>query len=378
MRVTPILLTFLLVFGLVNQVQSASIESNAKEVLLVDFKTGTVLFEKNADAPMPPSSMSKMMTLYMLFDLIKQGRVKLDDTLPVSEKAWRMGGSKMFVKVGDRVRIEDLIRGIIVHSGNDACIVVAEGLGGSEEAFSAEITKRAREIGMRSSDFRNATGWPDPNHLTTARDLSTLARRTIIDHPEFYRYYGETSFTFSRITQPNRNPLLGRVSGADGLKTGHTEAAGYGLTASAARDGRRLILVVNGLNSMKSRGEESERLMEWGFREFNNYLLFKPGDAVTDVPVWLGDQGTLSLVVQQPLEITLPRAARANMKVTAVLQSPVPAPIRKGQPVGTLVISAPGVATIERPLYAGEDIGELGLLGRLTSALRYILWGVSG
>jgi D-alanyl-D-alanine carboxypeptidase (penicillin-binding protein 5/6) len=289
-----------------------------------------------------------------------------------------MGGSKMFVKVGDRVRVEDLIRGIIVHSGNDACVVVAEGLGGTEEAFAAEITRRAQEIGMRSSNFSNATGWPDPIHLTTARDLATLARRTILDHADFYRFFSETSFTFSRITQHNRNPMLGKVPGVDGLKTGHTEAAGYGLTASAVRDGRRLILVVNGLNTMKSRGEESERLIEWGFREFNNYILFNPGEVVTDVPVWLGEQGTLPLVVQQPLEVTLPRLARANMNVKAVMQSPVPAPIRKGQMIGKIVISAPGVATIERPLYAGADVGELGLLGRLTSALRYVLWGVSG
>jgi D-alanyl-D-alanine carboxypeptidase (penicillin-binding protein 5/6) len=172
--------------------------------------------------------------------------------------------------------------------------------------------------------------------------------------------------------------MLGKVPGVDGLKTGHTEAAGYGLTASAVRDGRRLILVVNGLNTMKSRGEESERLIEWGFREFNNYILFNPGEVVTDVPVWLGEQGTLPLVVQQPLEVTLPRLARANMNVKAVMQSPVPAPIRKGQMIGKIVISAPGVATIERPLYAGADVGELGLLGRLTSALRYVLWGVSG
>ncbi|HSK39613.1 MAG TPA: D-alanyl-D-alanine carboxypeptidase family protein, partial [Arenibaculum sp.] len=258
----------LLIAGSADPARSASIDTIARQAVLIDATTGTVLFEKNADERMPTSSMSKIMTMYMVFDAIKQGHLSLDDTLHVSEGAWRMQGSKMFVELGNPIPVEDLIRGVIIQSGNDASVVLAEGLAGSESEFATRMTQRAHELGLTASNFTNATGWPDDDHYSTASDLAKLSDRIIADFPEFYHYYSETEFTYHDIKQGNRNPLLYRNMDVDGLKTGHTEAAGYGLAASAERNGRRLILVVNGLSDMQARADESARLLEWGFREF--------------------------------------------------------------------------------------------------------------
>ncbi len=357
---------------------AVAIETTARQAILIDDTTGTVLFEKNADQLMPPSSMSKMMTIYMLFERLAQGRLKLDDTFTVSEKAWRMGGSKMFVEVGKQVKVEDLIQGIIVQSGNDACIVVAEGLSGTEEAFAAEMTQRARELGMTSSTFKNASGWPTEGHLTTARDLALLASRTIRDFPQYYHYYAEKTFTYNGIRQGNRNPLLYRTPGADGLKTGHTQAAGYGLTGSVVRNGRRLILVVNGLSSARARAEESARLIEWGFREFQNYKLYAAGDTVAEADVWLGDKATVPLVVKDEVLLTLARKVRKAMKVTVTYEGPIPAPIKRGTELAKLTITAPDTKTVEIPLVAGEDVGELSAFRRIGAAISYLVWGASG
>ena len=360
---------------LLAQGPAGAIETAAKQAILVDFETGAILFEKNADELMPPASMSKLMTVYMVFEKLAAGSLKLDDTLPVSKKAWRMGGSKMFVEVGKRAVVEDLLRGIIVQSGNDACIVVAEGLGGSEAAFAEEMTARAREIGLEQTTFRNATGWPDPEHLTTARDLAKLAQRIISEFPDYYHYYAEKSFTYSKIKQGNRNPLLYKNIGADGLKTGHTEAAGYGLAASALRGERRLVLVVNGLKSVRQRSQESERLLDWGFREFNTYKMFTAGDTVGEADVWLGAVPTVPLVIEDGLTVTLLRKARRKMKVAVVFDEPIPAPITAGAPIARLVISAPETENIEVPLVAGSDIKKLGFLGRIGAAIKYMVWG---
>lgn len=258
---------------------AASIETIAKQAILVDITSNTVLFEKSPDQRMAPSSMSKIMTMYMVFDAIKEGRLTLESTLPVSERAWRMQGSKMFVELHNNIKVDDLIKGVIVQSGNDACIVFAEGLAGSESAFAERMNKRARELGLKDTNLTNATGWPDPNHYMTARDLAILAEHLIKDFPEYYHYYSIREFKYHGINQGNRNPLLYRGMDVDGMKTGHTEAGGYGLTASAEREGRRLILVVNGLPNMQARADESARLIEWGFREFATYALFKIGRA---------------------------------------------------------------------------------------------------
>jgi len=361
-----------------------ALDTPASHVYLVDTTTNAVLMNKNGDAPMAPASMSKLMTLFMVFERLQDGRLSLDDKFYVSENAWRKGGAKtggstMFLEPSMRVRVEDLIRGIIVQSGNDACIVVAEALAGSEEAFAQEMTDKARELGMTGSTFKNATGWPDPKHRLTAHDLAFLAQLTAERFPEYYHYYSEQSFVFNGIKQSNRNPLIYKDMGADGLKTGHTQESGYGLTASAVRkDGgkdRRLILVVNGLPSKKMRSSESERLLEWGFREFGNYALFKAGDVVTDASVWLGKKASVPLIIENDLTLTLPKRSRREMKVKVSFEGPVPAPLQKGQRIGTLSITAPDVTTIEIPLLAGEAVEQLGLVGRLGAALDYILWG---
>ena len=353
-------------------------ETSAREAILIDMSTGTVLFQKNADETTYPSSMTKMMTMYLVFKKLAEGGLSLDATLPVSEKAWRMGGSKMFVEVDTRVMVEDLVRGVVVQSGNDATIVLAEGISGSEEAFAIDMTDQAHAMGMTNSNFRNASGWPDPEHVTTVRDLATLAIRTIEDFPEYYPYYAETTFTFSDIEQSNRNPLLYTASGADGLKTGHTEAAGYGLTASAERDGRRLVLVINGVESSAERAREAERLIEWGFREFDAYALLGAGETVTDAEVWLGDEDTVPLVIEEDLVITMSREARREMTVKAVFEGPIPAPIVKGTPVAMLVLEAPNMETVEVPLVAGADVGELSMFSRLGAAISYLVFGPSG
>ena len=353
---------------------AAAIETLAREAILLDMTTGAVLFEKNPDTPMPPASMSKIMTAYLLFTKLRDGKVKLDDTLPVSEHAWRTGGcvsdgSTMCLKLGERVKVEDLIRGIIVQSGNDACIVVAEGVSGSEEAYVAEMNKLAKDIGLKDSVFKNTTGLPAEGHVMTVRDLTVLAERLITDFPEYYPIYSEKSFTYNGITQGNRNPLLYKNIGADGLKTGHTKAAGYGLTASAKQGDRRLILVVTGLPSMQARAEESERLMDYGFRTFENVTLVKAGETLETAQVWLGTADTVPLQSPTDIVITAPRQGLADMKMSVAYDGPVPAPIAKGAKIGSLTVTAPGIPPVSYPLVAGADVAELGFFGRAMAAL---------
>lgn len=355
--------------------RAADFETAAKHAIIIDYATGAVLFAKHPDEIIQPASMTKMMTIYLLFERLKNKSLKLTDTFLVSEKAWRMQGSKMFVPVGKRVSVQDLIRGIIVQSGNDAAIVVAEGLAGSEEAFAQQMTAKAHELGMTNTVFKNASGWPEEGHHTTVRDLATLARATIHNFPEYYHYYSEKEFTYNGIKQGNRNPLLYSNTGADGLKTGHAEAAGYGLCASAVRGNMRLILVAHGMSSMRARGQESARLLDWAFREFNTYPLFKGGEKVVDAKVWLGSAPTVPLTIKDDLTVVIKRSARKDLKVKADFDEPIAAPIKKGAQVGKLVVTAPDMQTIERPLYAGADVTPLGVVGRLKAAVSYLVWG---
>jgi D-alanyl-D-alanine carboxypeptidase (penicillin-binding protein 5/6) len=349
-------------------------ETTAKQALLVDLETDTELLSLNADERMYPASMTKLMTAFLVFERLQNGTLSLDDTFPVSEKAWRKGGSKMFVEVGDRVKIEDLLRGIIIQSGNDATIVVAEGIAGTEEAFAREMTAKARELGMENTQFRNASGWPNPDHYTTARDLATLAEALISRFPEYYHLYSETEYTYAEITQQNRNPLLYRNIGADGLKTGYTEDSGYGLTASAERNGRRLVLVINGLDSARDRSQEAERLIDWGFREFGTYALF---EAVDEVPVWLGKQGSIPAIIEEDVAVTLRRKERDEMQVTLITTRPLEAPIEAGQTVGEVRIAAPGLDTFTVPVKASQSVEKLGPFGRVQAALQYLVFGES-
>ena len=350
-------------------------DTAAHEALLIDFETGAVLIEKDSDMPVPPASMSKLMTVYMVFERLAAGTLALDDTMPVSEKAWRMGGSKSFVKVDTDVSVEDLLRGIIVQSGNDACIVVAEALAGSEEAFAIAMTERGREIGLTDSVFANASGWPHPDHTMTPRDLATLTRRIIIDFPEYFPYFAEMSFTYNDIEQGNRNPLLYKDLGADGMKTGYTADAGFSLTATAKRTGRRLILVITGMESARARANEAERILNWGFREFKNYRLFTAGEEVEQADVWLGAEPRVSLVVERDVVVTLLREDRKSLAVTVEMESPVPAPILADTEIATLVVAAPSLGILRIPLVAGSEVRQLGMFGRLWSAVVYVVFG---
>ncbi len=352
-----------------------AIETSAKQAIMIDVETGTVILSKNADEPVPPSSMSKMMTVYMVFERLKEGTLSMSDAFLVSRKAWKRGGSKMFVEVGKTVSVSDLLRGVIVQSGNDAAIVLAEGLAGDEKIFADRLNEKARELGMTNSTFKNASGWPEDGHVMSVRDIATLSLKTIENFPEYYKLYSEKTFTFSGIRQGNRNPLLYRNIGADGLKTGHSEMAGFGLAASAVRNGRRLILVVNGLPSMRARATETYRLMSWGFREFRNFSLFSKGDEVATADVWLGSEDTVPLVIDQDLAVTLPRGARRKATVKITYTGPIPAPIAKGAVVAQLSISAPDVPPIQVPLKAGKAVERLGFMGRLSAGFSYLLWG---
>lgn len=358
-------------------VSAGALETKAKQAIIIDMSTGDVLFSKDPDKAVPPASMSKLMTIYMVLERLKQGGLKLTDKFKVSVKAWRKGGSKMFVRVNTMVSVEDLLRGIVIQSGNDACIVVAEGLAGSEEAFAEEMTARARQLGMENSTFKNATGWPAAGHEMSVRDIALLTRKIITEFPDYYRYFKEKSFTYNKIRQPNRNPLLYNNFGADGLKTGHTEAAGYGLAASMERDGRRVVMVLHGLPSIRKRSSESMLLMGWAFREFKVYSFFKKGQTVADADVWLGAEDKVPLAIDRDLNVTLPRKARRKLKAKIVYTGPIPAPIKQGTAVAKLVISAPGVVTREYPLVAAKDVERLGPFGRLGVAIQYMIWGAS-
>ncbi len=350
------------------------VDTVAKWAFITDYNSGATLLDKGADVPMPPSSMTKLMTAYLVYSALKQGKLKLTDELPVSEKAWRMGGSKMFVQVGTTVSVEDLIRGMIVQSGNDACIVLAEGVAGSEEAFVQLMNDKAKQLGLNASTFRNSTGWPDPEHRMSCRDIATLARRIIQDFPEYYHYDSEKSFKYNNISQENRNPLVQKGT-ADGLKTGHTEEGGYGLVASSLRGGRRVILVLNGMTSMHQRAEEGERMMDWAFREFEDVTLFTAGDVVEHAPVWLGSNPTVPLVGGRDLVVTMPRSWKKNANVAVQYDAPIRAPVAKGDQLGKLVVSGQGVPAMEVPLLAGADVPKLSLPGRAIAVLSHYVTG---
>jgi serine-type D-Ala-D-Ala carboxypeptidase (penicillin-binding protein 5/6) len=351
------------------------IDTQAPHAIIVEVETGAVLLDKGADERIPPASMSKMMTAYVVFGMLRDGRAKLTDELPVSEEAWRLGGSKMFVPLGGQVSIDDLVHGMIIASGNDASLVLAQGLAGSESAFVDRMNKKAKEIGLKDSHFDNVTGLPDPNHWTTARDLATLANRTIQDFPQYYKIYSEENFVFNNIKQGNRNTLLYGNIGADGLKTGHTEESGYSLTASVMRGDRRIVIVLSDLPTMKARTEESERLVDWAFRQFKDYRLFSAGDTVEDAEVWLGNSPRVRLALGKDLVLTLPRNARTDMRVTIKYTAPIPAPIKKGETLGKLVVSVPQMPSVEPPLIAGADVGRMGPIDRVATLAGYLVWG---
>lgn len=363
----------MLIFGTMSTSANA-LDFKAKQAFLIDHSTGTVLLNRAGSERMFPSSMTKLMTVYIVFDKIKQGALTMDSTLPVSEAAWRMGGSKMFVQVGDQVRVEDLLHGIIIQSGNDACMVVAEALGGSEDGFAQLMNETAAKMGLKNTHFMNSTGWPDENHYTTAEDLATISAHLIDDFPDLYPYFSLDSFTYSGITQPNRNLLLHRGIGVDGLKTGHTEIAGYGITLSAINaEGRRLILVINGLGSDKERASEGEILLGYGFREFESLTLLHAGQEVDNLPVWLGAQDTVELTAPSDVKVTLPRSGRDSLKYILKAKSPIAAPIAKGTQLATLEVRQGDSVLMSVPLIAADDVAEAGFFKRVQTAFGQLI-----
>ena len=357
-----------------------ALDTKADYALLMDAQTGVVMFEKNADARMSPASMSKLMTVLMAFEALDAGRITPDDEFYVSDDAWKRGGagsggSTMFLKARSRVQVRDLLRGVIVQSGNDACIALAEGLAGSEDVFAQAMTERAQELGMTKSHFVNATGLPDPEHKTTARDLALLARELINQHGRYYPLFSERDFTWNKIRQTNRNPLLYANIGADGLKTGHTSESGYGLVASAEQNGRRLILVINGMDSKRARAREARRLMTYGFRNFQREVLLEAGQIVSDLPVWHGSEARIAVTPKKRFELVMPRSGRRKMVATVTYEKPVLAPIKKGDELATLRVTLPGLAPQEISLVAAENVGRGNVLSRAIDSLIYLIAG---
>jgi serine-type D-Ala-D-Ala carboxypeptidase (penicillin-binding protein 5/6) len=345
----------------------------AKSWLLIEMASGQVLAEEKADQRLEPASLTKLMTAYLTFSAIRDKSLSLNQPLPVSEKAWRMGGSKMFVKVNTQVAVEDLIKGMIVQSGNDACIVLAEAIAGSEENFAQMMNREARRLGMTHTNFRNATGMPDPEHYTTAQDLARLAKALITEFPEEYaKYYSMKEFRYADITQPNRNRLLWNDPSVDGMKTGHTEAAGYCLVSSAIRNQRRLLSVVLGTTSDAARSSESLKLLNWGFLSHDAAVLYRKDQAITSLPVWKGKANRLAAGYPNDFILAVPKGTASKLSVALVTKQPLMAPIQRGEVVGTLKVSLEGRPYGEYPVLALDDVPVAGAFGRAIDAIR--LW----
>ena len=380
MRIFGLFLILLLSPVLVHS-QTASapiIETDAEQAVILDFETGSVLFAKNGDMLMTPASMTKMMTAQVVFDRLKRGEIGLTDTFTTSENAWRKGGwqsggSTMGLAIDDEPTVEELLRGVIVLSGNDACIVLAEGLSGSEEAFAREMTALARDLGLETATFENATGLYGDNHRISAIDLARLAKIQIEQFPEFYAFYNERSYEWRGISQPNRNPLLGKISGVDGLKTGHLEVSGYGLTASGVQNGQRRVVVVNGLESEARRAQESERLMRLAFTAFESRVIEPSTEPIAELPVWMGVQRSVPVGLEAPLVVSGHKRAFDGMKTEIVFDGPLEAPIAVGSRIGEVVITMPGQAPVRTGVVALRDVLELGYFGRVVEGLNQML-----
>lgn len=373
LRRLVVLLTVALVSacGVTPEPARAAYETQARAAILYDITTDTILFEKEADIPLPPASMSKLMTLYMLFEALRDGRVTLDTTFTVSTRARRMGGSTMFLDETDRPTVEDLIKGIVVQSGNDACVVVAEGLAGTEDAFARQMNARGVEIGLRNSTFVNSSGWPDPNHRMSMRDLARLATLIITDFPEYYGNFALEEFDFdgrSPSNRFNRNPVLGLGLGADGLKTGHTEEAGYGLVGSALQGDRRIVFVFTGLNSQAERRQEAEAMINWGFRQFIPKKMASAGDIVAEIPVWLGDHQRVNAVVAEDLRLLVPAIGQDSVETRVEYRTPLEAPIVEGSPIAELVVTTPDMPEKRIQLVSDREVARGGFLPRIRAS----------
>lgn len=360
--------------------QAQIIGTDADYAVIMDHESGEILWSKQGETPMIPASMTKMMTAYFVFDLIDQGEITLEDQMTVSADAWRRGGfpsgtSTMGLRPNERPTVEELLHGVIIMSGNDACIVLAEGIAGSEDAFAQQMTDRAHELGLTSVNFVNSTGLEGEGHVVSAADLAALARLTIENYPQYYDWYDDPEYTWGEYTQANRNPLLGTMDGADGLKTGHLSASGYGLTGSAVRDGKRRIIVLNGMPSKQARAQEAERLMRMAFTAFETRTI-ETGDArLAELDVWMGERRTVGVQLAESVDVTAHKRAFAKGKTEVVHDRLIEAPIAAGDQIATLVVTIEGKDPIELPLVAAEDVSRLGFVGRAIEGLSRMLDG---
>ena len=359
----------------INVLASAPISTSAKFAIIMDFDTENILLDKSAKSRIYPASMSKLMTLYILFEEISNGGITLDSEFLVSEKAWKKGGSKMFVEANNYVKIKDLLKGIIVQSGNDACIVVAEGISGSEQAFAELMNLKAKELGLLDSNFKNSTGWPDKEHYMTPYDLAILSKKIISDFPSFFNMFQEKEFTFNNIKQGNRNPLLYSYKFSDGLKTGYTDESGFSLAATASKSGRRLIAVLSGMDSVRERKDETIKLLEWGFREYVNVNLFEENEAIVEADVWLGNKAIIDLITKNDINFTLHKKNINNYSATVEYNNPIPAPITTDTQYGKLIIKNTFKGDLIYPLYAKENIKKAGVFKKISSAFSYFIFG---
>ena len=364
---TPALLLFTLLPAPSFAVKAPTV--NASGYLLLDVESGQVLSENNADARLEPASLTKIMTAHVVFSEIEADRISLQDMVTISEKAWRMGGSKMFIEVNKQVTVEELLKGLIIQSGNDAAVALAEYVAGSEEAFAELMNKHAAQLGMHGTNFVNSSGMPDENHYTTPRDIAMVTEASILEYPEFYKWYAEKEYTFNGITQPNRNRLLWQDESVDGVKTGHTEGAGYCLVSSAEREGSRLIAAIMGTNSDSSRVVESRKLLNWGFRFFDTRQLFKQGEELKSVRIWKGESDNLRVGVADDVVIRFPRDRKDDLKAKLVIDSPLEAPVAKGQKVGTIEVMLDDDKLKEVPLVALDDVAEAGIFGWMVDSV---------
>jgi len=377
--VTPIFrLVGACLFLIASGLPAVAFETSAKAAYVLDQATGTVILAKNPDEPLPPASMSKLMTLYVAFEAIRDGRLKLDELLPVSEKATSYKGSSMFLNTQDRVSVEDLLRGIIVLSGNDACVVIAEALSpdGTEAGFARYMNERAKKMGMTNSNFVNSNGWPADEQLMSVHDLAILANRIIVDFPEYYPMFAETQFAYDgRVPSNvnNRNPLLKLGIGADGLKTGYTSQAGYGLVGSAIQGDRRVVFVITGLDSKAARAREAEALVNWSFRQFGAKTIAKAGTPIAQAEIWMGERGSVGLVPLEDITVLLPILAGDKIPAEVVYAGPVNAPISKGQQLGELVIRPDDLPELRLPLVADADVAAGGFAVRMRAAAELLI-----
>ena len=367
-------ITFILLIFLISK-NVFAIDTKAEQAIVMDFDTNEILFEKNSNSKTPPASMTKIMTVYAAFDRLKNTDLSINNECTVSAKAYKMGGSRTFLEIDDKVSIDDLLKGIIIQSGNDASVALAECLAGTEEDFAKLMNVYAKRLGMNNTNFINSSGWPEDDHYSTVYDLAILSNAVIREFPDLYLYFADEEFTYNDIKQPNRNKLLSSVQGADGLKTGFTKASGWGIAATAKREDRRITVVINGTNSSRSRMNESANLINWAFSQTSQKELVSEGQVITQVDVWLGNKPRVNLISSRKVVSTLSFDQLQLIKSSIQYKKPLDAPILKGNSYGKLLVSIEGKPNIEVDLVAEEDVGTINPILKIFAALKYLIFG---